>query len=157
MIARYQLELMMAIQRARIASATNIAHIFCTSLVTAFIITGSAQSETLLQALSATYETHPALLAARAALRAEDEAYIQGRAAFGPTITANFEGDYQDAKIDELTVQGHMVAQHLTSPTNTSEAELTQPLYTGGKLTDRGRVVMSMRTTLGRSHLLIPG
>ena len=88
-----------------------------------------AQSgETLGEALAAAYAQNPGLLSDRASARSVDEEYVQARAGLRPTVGVS-------ANVARGSSQG---AYFLPTPalTNTSEEllQITQPLYTGGKV-----------------------
>ena len=58
---------------------------------------GSADAQTLQEALAAAYANNPALLAARAQLRAVDENLPQALAGWRPSVTFSAAGGYTDA------------------------------------------------------------
>ena len=94
---------------------------------------GAASAETLYDAIAMAYQGNPALRAQRAALRATDEAYVQARAGYGPTLNFSGSVQYQVANVDQQTYLG-VPAGDQTATTGTADLALTEPLYTGGRV-----------------------
>ena len=95
----------------------------------------SAAADDLTQALTYFYQTNPNILTAFENLRAQNEAYVQAREAFGPQVTVNFEADYQEAKVDQTNFFGQKYVSTLIGRTATTSLNISQPIYSGGKLT----------------------
>ncbi len=88
----------------------------------------AAKAESLEQALIAAYESNPTLRAARANLRAGDEAVPQALSGWRPlvTVNANTGGQYTDSD------SGSSKNSDGTLPVGAS-LDIVQPLYTGGR------------------------
>ena len=86
-------------------------------------LAGTADAETLRDALAQTYRTNPDLEAQRAALRATDESVAQALAGWRPNVTAQGQVEADDAKTN-------FSADHLW--TRGVSLDLNQNLYNGG-------------------------
>jgi outer membrane protein len=95
------------------------------SALALFASVGSAQAETLRDALASAYLFNPTLKAARAQLRATDEEVARAKSGFRPTITGDIQASYQDVN---------------TRPPSTQEGDsyprsygvtLNQPIFRG--------------------------
>ncbi len=93
----------------------------------------SAVPRTLAEALAATYAYQPALLAARAQLRATDENVPQALAGWRPTVVVAGTAGYGDGITREF-LQGSWEKLRADRDIATAQATVTQPLYTGGKV-----------------------
>lgn len=89
-----------------------------------------ASAETLSEAVAFAYESHPALIARRAEVRALDEGYVQARASMGPTV-----------EVSAATSQRYNRNQTLFGTLGESRGEtadsalsLAQPLFTSGRV-----------------------
>ena len=85
---------------------------------------GPARAETLAEAVTLAYQTNPTLLAQRAQLRALNENYVQARSGFGPRLSVDATG-YDDGT--------HYGARHLSAESDSEQAILSQPIFTGGR------------------------
>jgi len=114
---------------------------------------GGTVPRTLPEALAATYSTQPALLAARAQLRATDENIPQALAGWRPTVVmqGTVGGGDSTTRSYSTTANRTLVASN-GRPIATEQLTLTQPLYTGGRTqanVNRARnQVMAGRATL---------
>ncbi len=94
-----------------------------------------AQPHTLAQALAVTYLYQPALLAARAQLRATDENVPQALAGWKPTVIVAGSTGYGAGRTAQYLPQtGGWEASLTDRQIATAQATVTQPLYTGGKV-----------------------
>ncbi len=114
---------------------------------------GGTVPRTLSEALASTYSTQPALLAVRAQLRATDENVPQALAGWRPTVVLQgVAGGGDSTTRSYSTTVGRTLVQSNGRPIATSQATLTQPLYTGGRTqanVNRARnQVMAGRATL---------
>ena len=94
-----------------------------------------AAADDFTQAMAYFYQTNPTILTAFENLRAQNEAYVQAREAFGPQVSVNFEADYQQAKVDQTNFFGQKYVSTLIGRTSTTSLDISQPIYSGGKLT----------------------
>lgn len=85
-------------------------------------------AETFEEAMSATYLTNPAILAAQAELRAVDEELPEALSNWRPTVT--FTGDYGREGTNNKS--GFFNSNENRKP-RTAAADITQPLYRGGR------------------------
>ena len=95
----------------------------------AFSTCQAARAETLADAIALAYQSSPTLQQQRAQLRALDETYVQARAGWRPTATAEIVGSY--SKVPASNGFGGTVQ----SESNSGQAAIgvTQPIYTGGR------------------------
>jgi outer membrane protein TolC len=116
----------------------------------------AAGSETLADAIALAYQTNPLIRSQRAALRAIDEEYVQAMAGYRPTLTANGQGGYQNANLDQQNFAGGYTNSHEQAGTGQIDLSFVQPLYTGGAV--RARVngasadIMAGRENLRRAE-----
>ncbi len=92
---------------------------------------GIARGETLGDAMALAYQSNPTLQAQRATQRALDETYVQAMANYRPQITV------QSAVTDEINNAASVGATSRLpghTETNTNSLQITQPLYTGGRI-----------------------
>ena len=92
---------------------------------------GIARGETLGDAMALAYQSNPTLQAQRATQRALDETYVQAMANYRPQITV------QSAVTDEINNASAVGATSRLpghTETNTNSLQITQPLYTGGRI-----------------------
>ncbi|MGC1305508.1 MAG: TolC family outer membrane protein, partial [Caulobacteraceae bacterium] len=87
-----------------------------------------AHAETLADAVALAYQSNPTLQAQRAQLRATDETYVQARAGWRPTASAQVGANY--SKAPESTLFG---VSQVESNTGQAILGVTQPIYTGGR------------------------
>ena len=87
------------------------------------------RAETLADAIALAYQSNPTLQAQRAQQRALDETYVQARAGWRPTASAQVTGDYSKAP------EGDLFGGVSQVENNSGQALLsvTQPIYTGGR------------------------
>jgi outer membrane protein len=90
----------------------------------------TALPRTLAGALAATYSTQPALQAERAKLRATDEGVPQALAGWRPTVIVSGTAGYGDGAFSTLGSAIGRSDRVIATP----QATLTQPIYTGGKV-----------------------
>lgn len=90
-----------------------------------------AFAETLAEAIAMAYQFNPTLQSQRAELQATDEDYVQARAGFRPTVSAQASSTYSK------TPQESLFGGRVETEANQGDAELSvnQPLYTGGRVT----------------------
>lgn len=109
------------------------------TVVACLLGVGSAHAESLAEALALAYDSNPTLQMQRAQLRAEDEGYVQARAALGPSVQLQLSATYDQTKLGKSAQQ----AQRLSVPNppddierNTASANLTvsQTLYSSGRI-----------------------
>ncbi len=110
---------------------------------------GPAKAETLGDVIAYVYQVNPGLQAQRAALRALDESYVQSRAGFGTNISASTGATkYYDRRSGVGSA---------TANTQSSALSIVQPVFTGGRVTDRVRAadaqIKAGRETLRRYEL----
>ena len=91
----------------------------------ALCLPAMACAETLADAVAAAYDRNPQLVQQRYLQKARDEQYVQARAQYGPTVTAQTSGGY------DYTSQQGRVAQGSSQQTTVT---INQPLYTSGRL-----------------------
>ena len=91
---------------------------------------GAAHAETLADALALAYQTNPTLISQRAQLQATDETYVQAEAGFRPTVSAQGTVGYNRQP------QSSPFVGLIETNSNTGAGALTvtQPLYTGGRV-----------------------
>lgn len=93
------------------------------------------KAENLDSALEYFYKTNPDVLLQSENLKAQNEAYAQARAAFGPQVSVNFETNYQQARIDQTSIFGQKYVSNLIGRTATTSLDISQPIFSGGRLT----------------------
>ena len=112
------------------------------------IIAPAIHAETLADAIALAYESNPILQQQRAQLRALDETYVQARAGWRPSASAQVTGNY--SKIPAAGGLGRTVQ----AESNSGQATIgvTQPIYTGGRVAAEVRAteadVLAGRQTL---------
>ena len=104
--------------------------------------TGPARADNLLDALTLAYQTNPTLQQQRAQLRSTDETYVQARAGYRPTVSAQSQASWQWQKYGPNSPNCSLLGvsfcpSAVTIDTNqlSGSARLTQPLYTSGQAT----------------------
>jgi outer membrane protein len=99
------------------------------------MLAGSAAAESLSDAIALAYQSNPALLAARADLRALDERYIQAKAALGPTAEIGAQIGYEDAALDQpSSIFSPKTTTYAQATTGAAQLTINQPLYANGEL-----------------------
>jgi len=89
----------------------------------------SAWSQSLIEALSTTYNSNPDLLASRAILRQTDETLSQAVANWRPRVTLNVE--YNKVEQDSYSVRSTPTFYALNGKFTT--LQMVQPIFRGGK------------------------
>ena len=92
-------------------------------------VAASARAETLADAVALAYQSNPQLQAQRAQVRALDETYVQARAGWRPTATAQITGSY--SKSPQAGLFGGV--SQIESNVGDAVLGVTQPIYTGGR------------------------
>lgn len=92
-------------------------------------VAASAHAETLADAVALAYQSNPQLQAQRAQVRALDETYVQARAGWRPTATAQITGSY--SKSPQAGLFGGV--SQVESNVGDAVLGVTQPIYTGGR------------------------
>ena len=115
----------------RIRPNTRLA---CAAVVCALAVgpgaVSSARAQSLVQALSTTYNSNPDLLAQRAVLRQTDETLAQAVANWRPRISLSLEYNKIEAELDPGRRRAN---RYLILNGRTSTLSITQPLFRGGK------------------------
>ncbi|MEO9213133.1 MAG: TolC family outer membrane protein [Caulobacteraceae bacterium] len=93
----------------------------------------SPRAETLAEAVALAYDSNPTLQAQRASQRALDETWVQARAGYGPT--ANAQATVATDSNNNRFGGGQFVNGQ--SQTSSEVVSLTQPIYTGGRVTSQ--------------------
>jgi outer membrane protein len=88
-----------------------------------------ASADSLTGAAALAYETNPTLQAQRAQLRATDEEYVQAESGLRPTVSASAGYTYDNNQAGLLGPT--------TSNTTNAAVSFTQPLYTGGRVSNQ--------------------
>jgi outer membrane protein len=126
----------------RIRRGGLLAAVFSTGLMVA--TAGAAHAESLQEAIALAYATNPQIQIQRSILRNADEAYFRTNRALGPTITADitsnaagtFDIDRETTCVTFVNPPICTKSDRFNSSDSTSLAiNLTQPIYTGGRLT----------------------
>ncbi len=132
------------------------------------VVPARAQVFTLNDALALTYATNPALLAARAQLRAVDENVPQALAGWRPQVTITANAGYVDGTTQQYirptTISpGRTFESNALRGTNTQQLVVSQPLFRGGQTTasvnraenqvmaQRASLIGSEQTVLGNT------
>ena len=100
----------------------------CSILATGGIVANGASAESLEEALIKAYQSNPTLEAGRASLRATDEEASQALSNWRPNVSLSGEAGFREYNTD---VDGTEEDNSLTP--YTVGAEVTQPLYRGGR------------------------
>ena len=109
----------------------------------AALVGGTAQAESLADALALAYAHNPTLIAQRYTQKTIDENYVQTRAQYGPTLSSTAFGQYSSQRADGQTASGNL---------GRVQATLSQPLYTSGRL--RGQLLAAQAQVLGGRETL---
>ena len=94
--------------------------------------TARAQPRTLQDALGAAYSNNPTLQAARAQLRATDEAVPQALAGWRPTVVLSTAAGYGDGSYRTGSTIGSATVLRNNRDIFSAQATLTQPVFRGG-------------------------
>jgi len=87
-----------------------------------------AHAETLADAIALAYQTNPTLQGQRASLRALDETVVRARAGFRPTLSVSADAGWRDTETFDSN------AGTPTGRTSGASLSVSQPLYTGGRV-----------------------
>jgi outer membrane protein len=101
----------------------------CAALAFAFAIGSTAHAQSLIEALSTTYNSNPDLLAQRAVLRQTDESLAQAVANWRPKVQLSVE--YNKIEFDSITQR--LPPTYYALNGRTTLLSVTQPLFRGGK------------------------
>ena len=120
----------------------------CVAAIGCCLNARSGYAETLADAIALAYDTNPSLQGQRAQLRATDEAYVQARAGWRPTVQAQISTNYYQSP------QTGIFGGVNVTETNNGSAALTisQPLYTGGRVASQVRAA-DAQILAGRENL----
>lgn len=113
-------------------------------LLSATMLSGPVQAQTLREALAAAYEHNPTLNAARAAQRATDENVPIARADGLPNLGANVDYD-ENVQVSPASLGG-------TDRSLAANAQLSVPIYQGGTVRNRIRAAAT-RVEAGQADL----
>lgn len=101
-------------------------------------------AETLADAVAAAYARNPSLNEQRFRQKANDEGYVQARAAYGPQLNGQISAGKSRITVGGLAVQDQ--------ETNTATLSLNQPLYSSGRL--RGSLAAARANVLAGQEQL---
>jgi outer membrane protein len=93
----------------------------------ALLAPGIVDAETLADAVALAYQSNPNLQAQRAQLRALDESYVQARQGYRPQADVGGQLSYQDQQVGADILESNALGGTLS---------VSQPLYTGGRVTN---------------------
>jgi outer membrane protein len=106
---------------------------------------GSVHAESLMDAIALAYQTNPSILTQRSILRNADELFYRTQRGIGPTVTADVSlgatalQDFDPSTNCVNNGAGLPVCfttdRFLTTDTTTAAVNVTQPIYSGGRLT----------------------
>jgi len=99
------------------------------ALAVSVAVTPAAQAQSLIEAMSTTYNSNPDLLAQRAVLRQTDESLAQAVANWRPRVSLSIE--YNKIEFDSLPVVRPNTYYALNG--RTTLLSITQPIFRGGK------------------------
>jgi outer membrane protein len=101
-------------------------------------LAASASAETLADAIALAYDSNPTLQAQRATQRALDENWVQARAGYRPTLTAQGRLAYEKTNtpggVRVLGVLQPNLQNETENNALSATLQLTQPIYTGGRV-----------------------
>ena len=101
---------------------------------------GSSRADTLLDAIALAYQTNPTLQSQRAQLRFTDETYVQARAGYRPSINANVQTTFNWQRVGTPSCSVFGCGDSSPESNDVSASiSLTQPLFTGGRVTAQVR------------------
>lgn len=106
------------------------AALFTAVFASGLLTSASAMAETLADAIAMAYDSNPALLRQRNAVRAADEVFYRAQRTFGPTITADATVT-ADTSYDSNPIVGSNTSGRQSAAFGLN---LSQPIYTGGRL-----------------------
>ncbi len=93
----------------------------------------SVYAETLGDAIALAYQSNPTLQSQRSQLRVLDESYVQARAGLRPQAAAQVQANFNDGPATQQT----------GVTTDTAALTLSQPLYTGGLVSNEVRAALA--------------
>ena len=103
-----------------------------------------ALAETLADAIALAYDSNPTLQAQRATQRALDENWVQARAGYRPTMSAQAQANYQEARTPAkarglIDTNGDGIPDTVSAGRTVVESgvlalSISQPVYTGGRV-----------------------
>jgi outer membrane protein len=117
---------------------------FCAAVTT-------ANGTTLGDAIATAYTTNPNLLAARDALKAVDEDYVQAQAQLGPSVVVGTTLQYEQLSGSQVGL-GADGRYHLAGRTASYDLSIVQPIYEGGRLR-AGLTAAKAAVLAGRENL----
>ncbi len=91
-------------------------------------LSAPAQAETLADAIALAYQTNPTLQGQRASQRALDESVVQARTGLRPSLSLSADASWRDTEVTDSN------AGTLTSRSSGAGLSVSQPLYTGGRV-----------------------
>ncbi len=100
-------------------------------------VAAPARATTLGDAVAYAYQTNPGLQAQRAALRAQDESYVQARSGYGLQINAQAGFTNYSLTNSGRDALGNPVVPSSNTVTDSQGVSLSQPIYTGGRVRAR--------------------
>jgi len=121
---------------------TKVGRLACAAL--ALCVPFATSAETLADAIASAYDRNPQLVQQRYLQKARDEGYVQSRAQYGPTVTAQTQGQHT-----HITPLGFLATEGTSQETTLS---ITQPLYSSGRI--RGQVAAAKAGVLGGREAL---
>lgn len=140
----------MSISWKRLLSTT---HWVCA--ITLVCAPGAVRAETLAEAIALAYQSNPTLQAQRANLRATDEAYVQARSQYGPSVDFEASARYTQDRFRDTVIANTAVPDSAQqSDIGTARITITQPLYAGGR-TALGVEAANRHIQAGREALRI--
>lgn len=104
----------------------------------------ASSAETLADAIASAYDRNPQLVQERYLQKARDEGYVQARAQYGPTVTAQTQGEHT-----HLSPLGLLQSE---GSSQESSITVSQPIYTSGQI--RGQVAAAKAGVLAGQEQL---
>ena len=101
----------------------------------------AVHAETLADAVASAYDRNPQLVQQRYLQKARDESYVQARAQYGPTVTAQTRGQYGYEK------KGGPLGGSGSGETQSTSVIVSEPLFTSGRL--RGQLAAARAGVMG--------
>jgi outer membrane protein len=129
---------------------TRRAALFAAVCSAGLLSAAGAAAETLADAIALAYQTNPTLQEQRALQRALDENYVQARTGLRPTINATAQASERETRFAATpqtidtngdgvpdTVLTTTPERTISSGSSNAAITITQPLYTGGRVTSQ--------------------
>ena len=136
--------------------ATRASPVSVLALLAAIALTRPAPCQTLTQALSTAYTSHPTLLAARASLRATDESVPQALSGWRPTVSVTTGLGTSEVRNRSRVTQDlsdySVYNRQVTGPANAAVV-FSQPIFQGGRTIAATRRAEAL-VLAGRARLL---